>query len=146
MKYTASSCYNPRSAEIEQDQFCPYFRSVLRGKKGPKHPSNPRARTLEISVFSCYQAVKNAAKTMLNCGGIVKKWGILPSFLTSLRHVSALVCLRNDPLRARKLIQDASAQDAAPLFHLFGTGNRGNASKANPKSRAAKSEVAEYRA
>lgn len=89
-------------------------------------------------MFSCCQAVKNAAKTMLNCGGIVKKWGILPSFLTSLRHFSTLVCRRNDLLRAWKPIQDASAQDAAPLFHLFGTGNRGNASKANPKSRAAK--------
>lgn len=86
----------------------------------------------------CHQPVIYAAKTMLNCGGIVKKWGILPSFLTSLRHFSTLVCRRNDLLRAWKPIQDASAQDAAPLFHLFGTGNRGNASKANPKSRAAK--------
>ena len=83
-----------------------------------QHALNEAARERRMQ-----PAVKNAAKTMLNCGGIMKKWGILPSFLTSLRHFSALVCLRNDLLRARKPIQDASAQDAAPLFHLFGTGN-----------------------
>lgn len=86
----------------------------------------------------CHQPVIYAAKTVLNCGGIVKKWGILPSFPTLLRHFSVLDRPRSDLLEAGKPIQDASAQDAAPLFLLFGTGNRRSASKTDPKSRAAK--------
>lgn len=76
----------------------------------------------------------------------MKKWGILPLFPTLLRHFSVLDRPRSDLLEAGKPIQDASAQDAAPLFLLFGIGNRRNVSKTDPKSRAAKSEVAEYRA
>ena len=53
----------------------------------------------------------------------MKKWGILPSFPISLRHFSVPNRPRSDLLEAGKLIYDASAQDAAPLFHLFGTGN-----------------------
>lgn len=138
MKYTASSCYNPSSAEIEGPKFCPYFGAILRGKKGSKHPSNPWARSLKIPVVWCHQPVIYAAKTVLNCGGIVKKWGILPLFPTLLRHFSVLDRPRSDLLEAGKPIQDASAQDAAPLFLLFGIGNRRNVSKTDPKSRAAK--------
>lgn len=68
----------------------------------------------------------------------MKKWGILPLFPTLLRHFSVLDRPRSDLLEAGKPIQDASAQDAAPLFLLFGIGNRRNVSKTDPKSRAAK--------
>ena len=57
----------------------------------------------------CHQPVIYAAKTVLNCGGIVKKWGILPSFPTLLRHFSVLDRPRSDLLEAGKPIQDASA-------------------------------------
>lgn len=116
----------------------PLFGAILRGKKGSKHPSNPWARALKIPVVWCHQPVIYAAKTVLNCGGIVKKWGILPLFPTLLRHFSVLDRPRSDLLEAGKPIQDASAQDAAPLFLLFGIGNRRNVSKTDPKSRAAK--------
>lgn len=76
----------------------------------------------------------------------MKKWGILPLFPTLLRHFSVLDRPRSDLLEAGKPIQDASAQDAAPLFLLFGIGNRRNVSKTGPKAALQKSEVAEYRA
>lgn len=55
----------------------------------------------------------------------MKKWGILASFLTLLRHFSAPACPRNRPSDAGDPMQEGSAQNALLPFLLFGRGKRG---------------------